>query len=96
VASESNPAPKPPAVEDPNRVAEPELERQAKRLGGPGLRFLLLGVAIAIVGVIVLVVGPLGVGAAIILLGCVPGLVGVGLLVSSGFARWAARHKMFA
>ncbi|MBV8953471.1 MAG: hypothetical protein JO153_10480 [Solirubrobacterales bacterium] len=90
MASEPNP------VRESGPVQDPELERQGKRLGGPGLRFLLIGVAIAIVGVIVLVVGPLGVGAAIILLGCLPGLVGVALLVSSGFARWAARHKMFA
>ena len=62
----------------------------------PAIRFLLLALIVAIPRVIVAVVGPLGVGAAILLLACVPAAVGIALLLSSGFARWAARHKLFA
>jgi hypothetical protein len=79
-----------------NSVKDIELERQGKRIGRPALRFLLAALIIAIPGVIVLLIGPLGIGAAILLLACLPAMVGIALLVSSGFARWAARHKLFA
>ena len=35
-------------------------------------------------------------GAALILLACLPGTIGVSLLVSSVVSRWSARHKTFA
>jgi hypothetical protein len=79
-----------------NSVKDRELERQGKRMERPAVRFLLVALIIAVPGVIVLFTGPLGIGAAIIVLACVPGMVGIALLVSSGFARWAARHKLFA
>ena len=79
-----------------NSVKDLELERQGKRMERPAARFLLAALIIAIPGVIVLLIGPLGIGVAFLLLACVPGTVGIALLVSSGFARWAARHKLFA
>jgi Flp pilus assembly protein TadB len=79
-----------------NSVKDRQLERQGKRMERPAIRFLLLALIVAIPGVIVVVLGPLGIGAAILLLACVPATVGIALLVSSGFARWAARHKLLA
>jgi hypothetical protein len=84
------------SVTNQNSVKDRELERQGKRMERPAVRFLLAALIVAIPGVIVLITGPLGIGAAILLLACVPGTVGIALLVSSGFARWAARHKLFA
>ncbi len=77
-------------------VKDRELERQGKRMGGPALRFLAIALTLAVIGVILLIVGPLVLGALFILLACIPGTLGIGLLLSSGFARWAARHKLFA
>jgi hypothetical protein len=79
-----------------NSVKDRQLERQGKRMEGPAIRFLLLALIIAIPGVIVAAIGPLGIGAAILLLASIPAAVGIALLLSSGFARWAARHKLFA
>ncbi len=81
---------------DRNAVQDRELERQGKRMQRPAMRFLGIALVLAVIGVIVIVVGPLGVGAVFLLLACIPASIGVALLVSSGFARWAARHKLFA
>jgi Flp pilus assembly protein TadB len=81
---------------NPNAVQDRELERKGKRMEGPAIRFLGIALALAVIGVIVIVFGPLGVGAVFLLLACIPAAVAVALLLSSGFARWAARHKLFA
>jgi hypothetical protein len=77
-------------------VEDRELERQGLRMGRSGSRFLLLGIPIAIVGIVLIVVGVTGLGIAILLIGGIPGTVGVALILSSAVARWSARHKLFA
>jgi hypothetical protein len=65
----------------------------------PALRFLALAVLVLIPGIVLVIVGSgglLGLGVALILLSSIPGSFGLGLLVSSSVARWAARHKLFA
>lgn len=84
------------STSQPTTVKDRELERQGKRMERPALRFLAVALALAVIGVILIIVGPLILGALFILLACIPGAVGTGLLLSSGFARWAARHKLFA
>ncbi len=84
------------STSDSTTVKDRELERQGRRMEGPAIRFLAIAVVLAIIGVVVIVLGPLGIGAAFLLLACIPTAVGIGLLLSSGFARWAARHKLFA
>jgi Flp pilus assembly protein TadB len=81
---------------NPNSVKDRELEQQGKRMEGPAARFLGIGLVLAIVGVVLIMAGPLGIGAAVLLLACIPAAVGIALVVSSTFARWAARHKLFA
>lgn len=82
-----------------SQVAEPELERQGKRIQAPGFRELLLGLAIATCGVVLLVVGQSWVWAIGIALAAVsiPFItVGVGALLAALVARWSSRHKSFA
>jgi hypothetical protein len=77
-------------------VEERQLERQGQKLGHSGGRFLLIGLLIAIPGIVLVLTGVTGLGIAFLLIGCIPGIVGVGLIVSSAVARWSARHKLFA
>jgi hypothetical protein len=80
-------------------VQDPELERQGRRLAAPGRWFVLLGVVLAIPGIVLVVVGggvELEVGVTLILLALVPGVVALALLLSGAVARWAARHNLFA
>jgi hypothetical protein len=76
-----------------------ELDRQGRRFGRSGGRLLLVGILLAIPGIVLVALDhgwSIGLGAAIILIGCVPGLWGLGLLISAGVSRWAARRKLFA
>jgi hypothetical protein len=76
-----------------------ELDRQGRRFGRSGGWLLLVGIVLAIPGVVLLALDhgwSIGVGAAIILIACVPGLWGLGLVISAGVSRWAARRKLFA
>jgi hypothetical protein len=80
-------------------VADPQLERQGRRMVRPGLRFLALGLLLLVPGIVLVILGhnlALGIGILLILLSSLPGSVGVGLLTSASVARWAARHKLFA
>jgi hypothetical protein len=84
---------------DPAAVADRELERQGRRMGRSASRFFLVGVAIAIPGIVLLLIDhgwSIGVGIAVLLIASIPLLVGVGLLVSGVVSRWAARRKLFA
>jgi len=76
-----------------------ELDRFGRRLGGAGWPFLVIGVVLAVAGVVLIVVGEGavdGVGIALAGLALAPGLVGLGLLVSGLVSWWAAHHKPFA
>ncbi len=80
-------------------MREPGLERSGKRLGHSAAWFLAVALAIAVPGIVLVIVDSswsLGVGVAIILIGCIPGVVGLGLLLSGLVARWSARHRSFA
>jgi hypothetical protein len=82
-----------------NSVQDRELERQGKRMMGPAIRFIGIGVVLAIVGIVLIVIGhgwSIAFGILALLLAGVPGTVGIGLLTGGAVARWAARHKLFA
>ena len=84
---------------DQAAVADRQLERQGRRFGHSAAWFLLIGIAIAIPGVVLIVLKhgwSIGVGIAVCLIASVPLTIGVGLLVSSVVSRWAARRKSFA
>ena len=68
-------------------------------MGRPGIRFVIVGLVLAIPGVILVALDhawSIGFGAAILLLASIPVAFGIALLVSSGVTRWAARHNLFA
>ncbi|MBV9942574.1 MAG: hypothetical protein JO262_10640 [Solirubrobacterales bacterium] len=80
-------------------VQDPELERQGRRMIGPGLRLLAVSAVLAIAGIVLILIGhgwSVGVGIAVLLLASVPATIGFGLLTGGAIARWAARHKLFA
>lgn len=80
-------------------VADTQLERQGRRMAGPGGRLVLAGVPLGIVGIVLIVLGhgwSVGVGIALLLIGSVPATWGGVLLVTSAVTRWSARHKPFA
>jgi hypothetical protein len=82
-----------------NPIEDVELERQGRRMARPALRLLILGLVMAIPGIVLVALAyswSIGFGAAILLLASIPAIFGVALLVSSGVARWAARHNLFA
>ncbi|HKO26983.1 MAG TPA: hypothetical protein VJU80_05960 [Solirubrobacteraceae bacterium] len=82
-----------------NQVEDPVLERQGKRMIGPAIRLIAITAVLAVAGIILILIGhgwSVGLGIAILLLACVPGTIGFGLLTGGGVARWAARHKLFA
>jgi hypothetical protein len=82
-----------------NRVQDPVLERQGKRMVGPAIRFLAIAAVMAVAGIVLILIGhgwSVGVGVAVLLLACVPGTIGFGLFTGGAVARWAARHKLFA
>lgn len=66
---------------------------------GPAVRFMAIAAVMAVAGIILILIGhgwSVGLGIAVLLLACVPGTVGFGLLSGGAVARWAARHKLFA
>jgi hypothetical protein len=84
---------------DPAAVADRELERHGRRLGHSANWFLLVGIAIALPGVVLILLKhgwSIGVGIAVCLIASVPLVIGVGLLVWALVSRWAARRKSFA
>ena len=86
-------------MSDHTSVAEPELERQGRRLGRPGWWFLLLAVFIALPGLVLIVLthgSGHALGIVLVVLAGPPAVVATALLLSSLAARWAARHRSFA
>jgi hypothetical protein len=82
-----------------NSVQDRELERQGRRMIGPGVRFIAIAGVLAIAGIVLILIGhgwSVGVGIAVLLLAGVPGTIGFGLLSGGAVARWAARHRLFA
>lgn len=76
-----------------------DLDRSGRGLRKPGWWFLALGVAVAAIGVVLIVVSSgVGdrIGSALVILALLPGGVGVALLLSGLVAWWAARGKPFA
>lgn len=77
------------------------LRRDSARFTRLGLRFLLAALALAVVGVVLLLAGSggdlaNGLGQMITWLAGVPAAVGVALLLIGGTAGWAGRRKPFA
>ena len=88
-------------MEEPEvgHVAEPELERQGRRLAAPAPGFLATAVALALPGLLMVIFGRswvFAIGIALVALSVPVALVGGALLGSSVVARWAARHRPFA
>lgn len=79
-------------------VAEPELERQGRDLGRPGWRFLLVAALIAVAGIVLVAFTERWqtIGVILLALAGPPGVVGLGLLLSSLITRWSARHRSYA
>ena len=80
-------------------VAEPELERQGRRVGRPARWFLSLAVLLAVSGILLIVFTggwAQAVGIVLVALSGPPCVVAVGLLLSSLVARWSARQRPFA
>ncbi len=80
-------------------VMEPRLERAGRRLGHSAAWFLLIALIPLVPGIVLLVIGTtwsIAFGVLGVVLACLPGSVGVGLLGSSLVSRWAARHRSFA
>jgi hypothetical protein len=80
-------------------TADRELERKGRRMGHSGSWFVVVGLLIAIPGIVLVLIDhgwSIGVGVAILLIASVPSAIGVGLLVSAAVSRWAARRKLFA
>jgi hypothetical protein len=80
-------------------LMERGLERTGRRLGHSSSWFLAVAVVFWIPGIVLVLIGAgwsIAFGAALLLLGCIPGTVGIGLIVSSVVARWSARHRSFA
>jgi hypothetical protein len=82
-----------------NRIPEPELERQGKRLARPAGGFLLIAVVLFTPGLLLVILASswaFALGWVLIALSLPPAAVALGALSSSVVARWAARHKSFA
>ena len=82
-----------------NRIREPQLERQGKRLARPASRFLPIALALFVPGLLLVILGSswvYAVGWVLIALSLPPATIALAALISSVVARWAARHKSFA
>lgn len=80
-------------------VQDRELERHGRRFGHTAGRFLLIGLLVAIPGVVLVVLGrgwSVGVGIAVLLIASIPAVVGIALFAISAVSRWSARHRLFA
>ena len=74
-------------------VEDRQLERHGRRMVHPALRFLGTAAAIALVGIVILVIDAgwsLGVGIAVLLIASIPAVVGVGLLNKHSMAFFVA------
>lgn len=88
-----------PPLDPSGPVMEPRLERLGRRLGHSAVWFLLVALVPLVPGIVLLVIGTtwsIAFGVLGVVLACLPGSVGVGLLASSVVSRWAARHRSFA
>ncbi len=75
-----------------------KLQREGRRFGISGGRFLLIGVVLLIPGVLLFVLGHgalAALGIVLVALGAIPTIVAVGLLLTASVAGWAARRKPF-
>jgi multidrug efflux pump subunit AcrB len=73
--------------------------RKERRLAGSGGRFMAVGAPFVVIGVVMALLldgTPVGIGAAIAVLGAIPIVIGVGLLLSAGVEERARRDKPFA
>jgi hypothetical protein len=78
-------------------IKDRELERQGERMAAPARGFLLVAAIMAIPGLFFVVTDlAQTLGVVMLVLASLPGVVGLGLLISASVARWAARHKLFA
>jgi len=78
-------------------VEDRELERQGQRMLPPARGFLLVAAVLAIPGLLMVVTDlALQLGLIMLAFASLPGVVGLGLLLTASVARWAARHKLFA
>ena len=81
----------------PFHVEDRELERQGQRMLPPARGFLLVAAILAIPGLLLVVTDlALQLGLIMLAFASLPGVVGLGLLLTASVARWAARHKLFA
>jgi Flp pilus assembly protein TadB len=76
--------------------ADADLDRKGRGLRASSLPFLLLGVLLAVVGIILIVAGAVVAGAVLVALALTPLLVAGGLMLPGVVSWWAARHKPFA
>lgn len=86
-------------VERSKSISEPQLERQGRRLVGPGWRLVLIASVVAVPGVVLVALDnswSLPFGIALLLIASLPAVAGIALLLSGSVARWAARHRLFA
>ena len=81
----------------PFHVEDRELERHGQRMLPPARGFLLVAAILAIPGLLLVVTDlALQLGLIMLAFASLPGVVGLGLLLTASVARWAARHKLFA
>jgi hypothetical protein len=64
-------------------------------MAGNGTRFVGIGIAIVVVGVILWIVWKPGIGAAVTILGCIPLMAGIGLIASAALSRGARSGKPY-
>jgi hypothetical protein len=79
-------------------VRQPELERQAKRLAAPSLRFFALAFILGAPGIVLIAVTsgwPRALGIVLVAIALMPLAVGLASVLSAGVARWAARDRPF-
>jgi len=72
--------------------------RTERRLAGSGMRFVVVGVPLVIVGLVLalLLSGTArGIGAAIAVLGSIPTVVGIALVLSAGFEERSRKDKPY-
>lgn len=84
---------------DAGHVADHGLDRQGRRLAAPAVRFVLIALALAVPGAMMVILGQtwvFAIGIGLVALATPFALVAIGLLGSSAVARWAARHRPFA
>jgi hypothetical protein len=88
-----------PPTPRPGEPAEPQLDAQSRALVGRGAGFGLIGAVVAIPGIVLVILTQgwaYDLGWVLIVLGCLPGMVSLGLLLSGAVAHRAARHEPFA